>query len=228
MVVMIYGQQVMNGVLEEKSSRIVEVLLATTTPKELLIGKLVGISLAGLTQLGVWAVALAVFSAPSVVGALAGGLVDKIPAIPLVVLLHFLAHFLLGFFLNAASFVGTSIAPGEMVVLFGRGLGPASLATFGPPGVGSPIASTLSGTTVNFDSTPAPVLSLIPLFTPLLMLLRIAVKTPPAWQIALGYLLTTAFVWGMVALCARIYRVGILMYGKRPTFRELGRWIRQA
>jgi ABC-2 type transport system permease protein len=76
------------------------------------------------------------------------------------------------------------------------------------------------------DSTLATVLSLIPPFTPLLMMLRIAVKTPPAWQIALGYLLTTAFVYGMVSLCARIYRVGILMYGKRPTFRELGRWLR--
>jgi RimJ/RimL family protein N-acetyltransferase len=76
------------------------------------------------------------------------------------------------------------------------------------------------------DSTLATVLSLIPPFTPLLMMLRIAVKTPPAWQIAAGYLLTTAFVWGMVAFCARIYRVGILMYGKRPTFRELARWLR--
>jgi len=60
------------------------------------------------------------------------------------------------------------------------------------------------------------------------MLLRIAVKTPPAWQIALGYLLTAGFVLGLMALCARIYRVGILMYGKRPTFAELGRWIRRA
>ncbi|MEP7364362.1 MAG: IPT/TIG domain-containing protein [Acidobacteriota bacterium] len=59
---------------------------------------------------------------------------------------------------NAASFLGTSISPGEMVVLFGRGLGPATLATFDPPGAGSPIASTLAGTTVNFDSTPAPVI----------------------------------------------------------------------
>jgi ABC-2 type transport system permease protein len=49
---------------------------------------------------------------------------------------------------------------------------------------------------------------------------------PPAWQIALGYLLTAAFVYLMLALCARVYRVGILMYGKRPTFGELGRWLR--
>jgi ABC-2 type transport system permease protein len=76
------------------------------------------------------------------------------------------------------------------------------------------------------DSTMAVVLSLVPFLTPMLMMLRIVVKMPPFWQIALGYLLTGALVWGMMALCARIYRIGILMYGKRPTFAELGRWIR--
>jgi ABC-2 type transport system permease protein len=78
------------------------------------------------------------------------------------------------------------------------------------------------------DSTLAIVLSLVPTFTPLLMMLRIAVKSPPLWQILLGYVLTTAFVVALMALCARIYRVGVLMYGKRPTFAELGRWIRRA
>jgi len=78
------------------------------------------------------------------------------------------------------------------------------------------------------DSTLSVVLSLIPPFTPLLMLLRMAVKMPPTWQIALGYVLTTAFIAGLVWACARIYRVGILMYGKKPTFPELWRWLRHA
>lgn len=60
------------------------------------------------------------------------------------------------------------------------------------------------------------------------MMLRIAVKMPPLWQIALGYLLTAGFVAGLIWACARIYRVGILMYGKKPTFAELGRWLRRA
>ena len=71
MVTLLYGQQVMNGVLEEKSSRIVEVILATVRPIELLLGKLLGIGLAGLTQLGVWLATMAALSAPAVVGALA-------------------------------------------------------------------------------------------------------------------------------------------------------------
>ncbi len=78
------------------------------------------------------------------------------------------------------------------------------------------------------DSTLAVIASLIPLFTPFLMLLRIAIKTPPAWQIALGYVLTLALCAGMIWLCARIYRVGILMYGKRPTLKEIWRWVRYA
>ena len=78
------------------------------------------------------------------------------------------------------------------------------------------------------DSTLAVVTSLIPIFTPFIMMLRIAVKTPPAWQIALGYLLTLGLCVFMVWLCARVYRVGILMYGKKPTFAELWRWLRYA
>jgi ABC-2 type transport system permease protein len=78
------------------------------------------------------------------------------------------------------------------------------------------------------DSTLAVVTSLIPMFTPTLMMLRIAVKMPPAWQIFLGYVLTTALALGMSWLSARIYRIGILMYGKKPTLKELWRWIRYA
>ena len=76
------------------------------------------------------------------------------------------------------------------------------------------------------DSTLAVVTSLIPLFTPLLMILRIAIKMPPAWQIVLSYVLTLAACAGMIWLTARVYRVGILMYGKKPSPKELWRWIR--
>ncbi len=219
-VVAIYGGLVMNGVLEEKSSRIVEVLLASTTPSELLIGKLAGIGAAGLTQLAVWAAAIGIFSAPSLIGAMAGGLLDGVPQVAPMVLVHFLLHFLLGFFLFASMYaaIGAATNSTQEAQPFTGVVVPFLVApvVFMMPVINDP------------DSTLAVVLSLVPPFTPLLMMLRIAVKTPPAWQIALGYLLTSGFVVGLVALCARIYRVGILMYGKRPTFRELGRWIRHA
>jgi ABC-2 family transporter protein len=85
----------------------------------------------------------------------------------------------------------------------------------------------LAGPVINApDSTMATVTSVVPPFTPLLMLLRIVVKTPPAWQIAAGYLLTATFVAGLLWVCGRMYRVGILMHGKRQTLAELGRWVR--
>ncbi len=78
------------------------------------------------------------------------------------------------------------------------------------------------------DSPTSVVLSLIPFFTPLLMFLRIAVLTPPMWQIALSVVLTGSTIAGILWVAARIYRVGILMYGKRPTFPEILRWIKHA
>lgn len=219
LVVAIYGGLVMNGVLEEKSSRIVEVLLATTTPKELLYGKLFGIGAAGLTQLAVWMAALAVVTAPGVASALAFG-AGTIPQVAPSVLVHFLFHFLLGFFLFAAMYAAIGAATNSVQEA-------QPLTGIVVPFLIAPMLFMV--TVINDpDSTLAVVLSLIPTFTPLLMMLRIAVKSPPAWQIALGYVLTTVFVVGLMAVCARIYRVGILMYGKRPTFAELGRWIWRA
>ncbi|HTQ78841.1 MAG TPA: ABC transporter permease, partial [Thermoanaerobaculia bacterium] len=78
------------------------------------------------------------------------------------------------------------------------------------------------------DSTLAVVASLVPPFTPLLMTLRIALQPPPFWQLGLSYLLTLGFILGMVWISARIYRTGILMYGKKPTIQEIWRWVRYA
>jgi ABC-2 type transport system permease protein len=78
------------------------------------------------------------------------------------------------------------------------------------------------------NSRLATILSLIPLFTPLLMPLRIAIEMPPAWQILLAYALTISFVVGMVWFGSKIYRVGILMYGKKPTFQEIWKWTKYA
>jgi len=220
MVVAIYGGLVMNGVLEEKTSRIVEVLLATTSPREMLYGKLFGISLAGLTQLGVWALALGVLTAPGVVSAFALGFGEMIPQVAPSVLVHFLFHFLLGFLLFASFYAAIGSATNSVQEA-------QPLTGIVVPFLVAPVLFMMP--VINDpDSTLAVTLSLIPVFTPLLMLLRIVVKTPPLWQIALGYALTTATVMSVMWACARVYRIGILMHGKRPTVAELGRWIRRA
>jgi len=221
MTTLIYGNQVMLGVLEEKSSRVVEVLVATIRPLELMLGKLIGIGLIGLTQLAIWVSAALLLTAPALVGLTAAMPENvQIPTLTVGLVAHFLGLFILGYFFYATFYamVGSAFNnPQEAQQL-------ASLAVvwlvlpwiFFMPILNDP------------DSTLAVVTSLIPLFTPTLMMLRIAVKTPPAWQIFLGYALTIALCFGMTWLCARIYRVGILMYGKKPTLKELWRWIRYA
>ncbi|NHZ72921.1 MAG: ABC transporter permease [Nitrospirae bacterium] len=221
MTTLIYGQQVMLGVLEEKSSRVVEVLLSTVAPFDLMAGKIAGIGLAGLTQIAIWFATAAVLTAPGVVAIMAflpAG--TELPTLSPILVLHFFLLFILGYFFYATFYamIGSAFNnPQEAQQM-------ASLAVifvvlpwiFFLPILNDP------------DSTLAVVTSLIPIFTPFLMVLRIAVKMPPTWQILLGYFLTTAMCAGMIWLCARIYRVGILMYGKKPSLKELWRWVRYA
>jgi ABC-2 type transport system permease protein len=76
------------------------------------------------------------------------------------------------------------------------------------------------------DSTISVIVSLIPIFTPMVMFMRICVQTPPAWQIALSIALTIGATWLMFRGAAKVFRIGILMYGKRPTIPEILRWAR--
>jgi ABC-2 type transport system permease protein len=221
MATLLYGQQVMNGVLEEKSSRVVEVVLTIARPAELMAGKLFGICAVGLTQLGIWFATLLALTAPGLAASLfslpAG---VTLPSLSLGVTIHFLAHFVLGFLLFASLYAAIGAASNDLREAQQLASGMVILLV---------LPAVMAVTVINDpDSVQATVMSLIPLFTPLLMLLRIVVKTPPLWQIALGYALTAAFVALLLALCARVYRVGILMYGKRPTLAELGRWIRHS
>jgi ABC-2 type transport system permease protein len=221
MVLVIWGQQVMQGVLEEKSSRIVEVVLSSVKPFELMMGKLVGICLVGLTQFGLWLLTLAAVTAPGVMARMAGlpeGM--KLPTVTPLMVLNFILLFILGFFVFSTLYaaIGASFNNLQEAQQL------AGVAVFFlviPVFLMLPIIN-------DPGSTFAVVASLIPLFTPLLMTLRISLEMPPLWQILLGYALTFGFLVGMVWICARIYRIGILMYGKKPTFQELWKWIRYA
>ncbi len=219
--IMIYGQMVMQGVLEEKANRVVEVIASTTTPTQLMAGKLVGICGVALTQIGVWLASAAVLTAPGLVAgmvALPEGM--ALPSLTLPLIAHFVALFLLGFVFFASwyALIGAAFnSPQEAQQL-------ASIGVFFvvvPWMVFMPVLN-------DPDSTMAVVFSLIPLFTPMIMMLRLVVKTPPAWQLALGYTLTILADLAMVWICARVYRVGILMYGKKPSLKEIWRWTRYA
>jgi ABC-2 type transport system permease protein len=218
MTLLLYGIAMMRGILEEKTSRVMEVLLGSVSPQELMTGKILGIGLVGLTQVGIYAVTagvLRVYMGAKMSGTDMGGILSTFT---LTKLAFFLIFFLLGYFMYVALFacVGAVCnseqeaqnyqAPITWCLML-----PMIATIFF---VGQP------------DSTISVVVSLIPIFTPMVMFMRICVQMPPAWQIALSIVLTTAFTWLVFRGAAKIFRIGILMYGKRPTIPEIMRWAR--
>ena len=193
--VLMWGQAVLTGVIEEKANRVVEVIVSA-----------------------IWALSLAVVSVAGAGLAAAGG--ARMPEVTPLLLVSFVLYFLLGYLLYSSLFaaVGASVNTTQEA---------QSLAfpVFMPLVVGVMFFPMILQSP---DSTLSTVLSLIPFLTPLLMFLRITVLTPPLWQIALSLVLTGATILGVLWVAARVYRVGILMYGKRPTFPEIVRWINHA
>jgi ABC-2 type transport system permease protein len=214
--VFMWGQALMTSVIEEKNNRVVEVMVSSVSPDTLLSGKLLGVGAAGLTQLLAWALTMGLIGVYVGSGAVAGG--ASVPEVGVGVLVAFVLFFLLGFFLYGSLYaaVGASVnSMQEAQNLMLPMMMPVIVAMmFFPMVLRSP------------DSTLAVALSLVPLLSPLLMFLRISVLTPPLWQIALAVTLTLLTIWGVVWMASRIYRVGILMYGKRPTLPEILRWVR--
>jgi ABC-2 type transport system permease protein len=214
-----YGVTMMNSTVQEKSSRVMEVLLSSTTPFELMAGKLLGKGAAALTQLGAWSLTGLVFA---LYGASAGnsGLSQAAGAIPKAAFGWFLVFFVLGFFTMAAIYAAlgsTCNTPEEATQL----QFPAIL-----PLLASMIFSFL--VISQPDNPIGVILSMVPYLSPILMFVRIVVRTPPLWQILLAVAVNLATIAATVWLAARIYRVGVLMYGKRPTLPELLRWARMA
>jgi ABC-2 type transport system permease protein len=214
--ILFYGIFVMRGVIEEKQSRIVEVVVSSVKPFQMMIGKIIGIGLVGLTQYAIWMLSAALLSFfGAKVFASTGADLPKIPASLLV---YFIVYFLLGYFLYATLYamVGAMVSSEEdaQQVQF-----PVTILIIIPMMVFSLVMN-------NPNSPTSVTLSMIPFFAPTLMMLRIAVDPPPWWQIALSMLLMIVTIFGAIWVAARIYRVGILMYGKRPSIAELGRWLR--
>jgi len=215
--VLIYGVTVMRGVMEEKQSRIIEVLLASVNPFDLMLGKVIGIGLVGLTQYVVWTACGLALSALSAGAAVAVAGFDM-PKVSVSLMIFFMLYYLLGYFLYAALYamIGSIVSnedDGQQAQW------PISM-TF----AASLVASTLA--MENPNGVAVTILSLIPFFGPSLMFLRIALGSAPAWQIAASIILLVVTIIAVTWVAARIYRVGVLMYGKRPTLPELARWLR--
>ena len=213
-VVMVYGIAVMRSVIEEKSTRILEVLLSSVTSKELLAGKILGVGAVGMTQILVWVTCASLFSAP-------GLLVSKSDVhLPVTSMLAFAIFFLLGYLLYSAMYaaIGSMVnSDQEAQQMQWPAMIPIILAVF------------LMNAVIQHPNAPLSFwLSMVPFFAPILMLVRVLIETPPLWQIGLSIAIMVVTIYALLNLASRIYRVGILMYGKRPTLPELRRWLRYA
>ncbi len=248
MCLFIYGTQVMRGVIEEKVSRIVEVIISSVKPFQLMLGKIIGVGMVGLTQFLLWiviSVALSTVggsimaskmsqsgqvqqvqqSMAAAKGANAvktpdkgmSAIMESIESIPVVYTIScFLFYFLFGYLLYSAIFaaVGSAVDNETETQQFMIPVTLPLIFTF---------ALAQSFIINNPDSSLSVWLSMIPFTSPIAMMIRIPFGVP-AWQLALSMMfLVLGFVF-TTWVAARIYRVGILMYGKKASYKELARW----
>ena len=244
-----YGAILMRSVIEEKTSRIVEIITSSVKPIELMLGKLLGVCLVALTQFSLWIATYAgvtILAAPvaqffinqrmgdlqnSLIAVDAKGTAANVPSdidisfleqfsIDPLFILYFFVFFVLGFLMYSSIFaaIGAAVDSEQDSQQF---MTPVMLPIF-------------LGYMLNFriaeapDSTLAIMASLFPLTSPINMVTRMLVSNVPFWEVILSILLLILSLIGMLLLAARIYRTGILMYGKKPTFKELYKWIKQA
>jgi ABC-2 type transport system permease protein len=214
--ILMYSMSVMRSVLEEKNSRIFEVLLSTATAKQLMAGKILGAAAVGLTQIAIWTLVISPFAAQSI------SMYGESFRLNLSIMnmTFFGVFFILGFLLYSAlgAALGSAVNSEQEAQQFQFVIMMPLIvsAIFLTPVIQQP------------HSSLATVLSLIPFCTPLIMFTRILVETPPAWQIGLSVVLLVGTIYAMLSICSRIYRVGILMYGKRPTLPEIVKWTKYA
>ncbi len=235
--IFLYGSVVMQGVMEEKTTRVVEVVVSSVKPFQLMLGKLLGIAGMGLTQLGIWfgVVFGLQFVGGIVLGQFFGGPSEAdqaqldqamrelpfdfaLPAIGPEVFIWFVFFFLFGYLLYASLFaaIGSAVEQQQDAQSF---MLPIMVPIFIAYGMLFPVAE-------NPNTALAIGASLVPFFSPILMTVRVAISDVPFWQVGLSALLLVATFLGTTWVGSRIYRVGILMHGKKPSFGELLKWMR--
>ncbi len=215
-VIMLYGMNVARSIIEEKTSRVFEVLLATIKPEEMMAGKMLGVGSVGLTQVFIWLIAAILLTSTSIVSSMAGGNVHV--SLSAMQIVFFVVFFVLGFMLYAsiAAALGAMTNSEQELQQLNMFLVMPLACCFFAMGI---IIS-------NPNSVLSTILSLIPFMTPLVMYLRLSLTAVPVWQLALSVGLMLVTIYAILWVASRIYRVGILMYGKKPTLPEILRWLK--
>lgn len=245
MFLLLYGSQVMNSIIEEKNNRVLEIVVSSVKPMQLMLGKIVGVGLVALTQILIWGIIMVSISSMLLPALIPGDMLAEAAAINsgmadvstsnmdvdlaralgtftnvgyMLEVFGLLTFFLIGgYLLYAAIFaaIGASVDnlqdAGQLQTI---GIIPIFIGLFSSMAV-----------IQDPNSTFAVVMSLIPFTSPMVMMARVPFGIP-AWQIALAVVLLVASTFAAIWIAAKIYRVGIFMYGKKPTVRDLIRWTR--
>lgn len=219
--VLLYGQVVLGAIIEEKETRIAEILFSSVRPFQIMFGKLIGVSLMALTQLAIWGAAFAALALFAVPALIASGFTNiNLPHLPPFFFVYFFFFFVMGYFIFATVYV----LVGSMVTTTQEGGQMAMPVVF----------LLMAGLYMAFPVIRAPNssfafwVSMVPFFSPITMMVRIVSQKPPLWQIALSFGIGLMTVVLLLWLASRIYRIGMLMYGKKASIPEVIRWVRQA
>lgn len=215
----IYGQETMRGIVQEKTDRVVEVLISSVPPIQLLTGKILGIAAVGLTQIFVWLTMVGLVGA---YGAAAASMMDINLAqfIKPVMFVYFFIFFILAYLTYVcvyaiAGAVCNSEKEAQQFIM------PIMMLMMMPWFLMMPIV-------LNPDAPFAVGFSLSPVFGPVTMFVRTLVTDPPMWHVLLSIAISIVTIAAFFWVTAKIFRIGILSYGKRPTIPELMRWMRAA
>ncbi|NUO65063.1 MAG: ABC transporter permease [Gemmatimonadaceae bacterium] len=223
MSIVLYGQNVLRGVLEEKQTRVAEVVVSSVSTDTLLAGKVLGVGAVGITQQILWVItSIAVIHArePIMRAMHVPSPSFSLPSISAGVLALLFVFFVLGFMLYAAIFasVGAMVNSDTEAQQAQQPFMMLLVAT----------AILIQPVLVNPSSSLARAASIVPFSSPVIMPLRLSVSSVPWWEVGLaigiGAVTIALFIW----IASRIYRTGLLMYGKRPTLREVARWVRRS
>ena len=245
MVIFIYGSMVMRSVMEEKINRIVEVMISSVKPFYLMMGKIIGVGLVGLTQLVIWLILIAVmlgvsstfFGADAAAAASTGQAAEMLEQMKdaggdnmlakylaeimnlnwWLIIPSFIVYFLGGFFIYSSLFAAVGSAIGDDI-------GEGQQLTM-PIVIPVVLAMVMIPAVFNDPDGPIAIFgSMFPLFSPIIMPARLPFD-PPVWQILVSILILLASVGFFAWFAGRIYRVGIFMYGKKVSFKEIGKWL---
>ena len=215
----VYGLEIMRGIIQEKTDRVVEVLVSSMSTSQLLVGKILGVALVGLTQIGVWFIMFAAVGALGIAtAAMAGENVLQLLRPSTVV--YFFIFFILAYLTYVCVYaIGGAVSNSEKEAQ--QLIAPITMVMMLPWFL-------LVAIITSPDSSLSVGFSLAPVFGPMTMYVRTLVAEPPIWHILLTILISIATIAVLFWATAKIFRIGILSYGKRPTIPELWRWLKVA